>query len=329
MNSTIEKMALSDSTILLTGNTGTGKSHLAKEIHLKSARRERRFSAINLATLSENLIESELFGHERGAFSGAENKRIGKMEISNGGTVFLDEIGELSLRLQTKLLEVLNSKTLSPVGSNRDLTLNVRFIVATNRNLREMVEARLFREDLYFRINSFSVVLPSLVEDPARIYDLAHLFLVEARLQQNKPNLPATQSFLDQLLEYDWPGNIRELKNAMEFATAIAPENQIDSGCLPPYIRESITKKTQENPLVSILNSTTSLDYQTAKNQFERNYLIQALKVYKGRINMTARSTGISKVTLIEKIKKYQINVEEIKYQNYQEGKTNSCIALA
>src|SRR3990167_1431203 len=157
----LAKIAASESTILITGPTGTGKSCLAEKIHLASPRRSGRFVAINLATLNENLIESELFGHERGAFSGANLRRLGKLESAAGGSVFLDEIGELSPAMQTRLLEMLNSKVISPVGSNRVVRLDVRIIAATNRELAGMVERGEFRADLFFRINTFQVELPA------------------------------------------------------------------------------------------------------------------------------------------------------------------------
>lgn len=309
----LKKIADSNNTVLITGRTGTGKSHLAKEIHRQSPRRNQKYLAINLTTLSENLIESELFGHERGAFSGADTKRIGKLECANGGTVFLDEIGELSLRMQTKLLESLNSYTISPVGSNREIQLDIRVIAATNKDLPKMVAAGEFREDLYFRINTFQIQLASLKEEREKIPSLAKAFCEEAALKQNRNILGYSESFFEELKSYGWPGNIRELKNAMEFAVAMTNNGWISPDLLPPASR----KKSEQNSFFQEHISHLPLDYREAKGIFERLYLREALQRNEGRINITARKAGLSKVTLIEKIRKYEINVQEIKYHSF------------
>ncbi|HEY8278165.1 MAG TPA: sigma-54 dependent transcriptional regulator [Bdellovibrionota bacterium] len=312
MDSFTRKLAATQNTILITGPTGTGKSHLAREIHKASPQRNGRFVTINLATLSENLIESELFGHEKGAFSGADLKRIGKLESANGGTAFLDEIGELNPRLQTKLLEALNSHVVSPVGSNREVPLDIRVVAATNRDLRKLVKTGEFREDLYFRINTFQVELPALASTPERIPSLAAEFAVKAAERQDRPYTGMSQEFLQELKHFSWPGNLRELKNAMEFAVAMSPEGTLTPACLPSYL-ETVTPEREAASMLAAFPT----DYRQAKSLFERSYFHEVLQRFEGRINLTAREAGLSKVTLIEKIRRYEIDVRRIKHKSY------------
>jgi DNA-binding NtrC family response regulator len=312
MDSLTRKMAMSPHTILITGRTGTGKSHLAKQIHEASPRREGRFVNINLATLSENLIESELFGHEKGAFSGADTKRVGKLESANGGTAFLDEIGELPPRLQTKLLEALNSHVICPVGSNREVALNIRVVAATNRDLRKMVASGTFREDLYFRVNTFQLELPELASVPERIPAYAAEFAAAAADRQGRSLPTISPALLNELRRYPWPGNVRELKNCLEFAVAMSPTTNLDADCLPPYL-----KTAEAHRIAPETNSAYPNDYREAKSHFERSYLQAILTRFEGRINLTARETGLSKVTLIEKIRRYEIDVKKIKFGAY------------
>jgi DNA-binding NtrC family response regulator len=310
----LNRLAGTNSTLLITGRTGTGKSHLAREIHDLSPRSNGRFVAINLATLSENLIESELFGHEKGAFSGAEARRTGKLEWANGGTAFLDEIGELPLRLQTKLLEALNSRTISPVGSNREISLNVRIITATNRNLESMVEKGTFREDLYFRINTFQIHLPDLSAEPWKIGKFAERFAMDSARIQNRPYRGMDGAFRNELQAHPWPGNVRELKNAVEFAVAMSPDGWLGTDCLPP----SIKSRRAVTPRTCLPDGPLPTDYREAKSLFERSYLQEVLTRFQGRINATAKSSGMSKVTLIEKIRRYDIDVPTIKFRAHQ-----------
>ena len=317
------KLAATDGTILITGRTGAGKTHLARELHQLSRRRAGKFMAINLATLSENLIESELFGHERGAFSGADTRRVGKLEIANGGTVFLDEIGELPLRIQTKLLEALNSRTISPVGSNRELQLDVRIIAATNKDLVREVAAGRFREDLYFRLNTFEIRVPELADQPERILTLAENFAREAARGQGRPYAGMNPCFTNALRAYAWPGNVRELKNAMEYAVALAGDGALEASALPAYVRQG---RGLEAPGPGAPARTFPSDYREAKQEFERTYLREMLVRYGGGVNLTAKETGLSKVTLIDKIRRYDIDVPAIKYEAHVAAKARAAV---
>jgi transcriptional regulator with PAS, ATPase and Fis domain len=309
MNSKLQRMANSNTTILITGKTGTGKSHLAKEIHDMSSRKAERFVSVNLATLSENLIESELFGHERGSFSGADSKRIGKLEWANRGTVFLDEIGELPLHTQAKLLEALNSRTVIPVGSNREIQLDIRIITATNRPLEQMVAEGKFRQDLFYRINSFQIHLPELHGNKEKIESLAKGFARDSAQIRGFPTWNFGEGFLPCLFAHSWPGNVRELKNTIEYAFALSCDGNLLPEHLPPLHSSAENTKFEDFLFPS--------NYRSAKEFFERKYLQHVLWRFEGKINLTAKESGLSKVTLIEKIRKYEINIPEIKYQTH------------
>lgn len=315
-----KKISRTNHTILITGRTGTGKSHLARQIHDWSTRAEARFVSVNLATLSENLIESELFGHEKGAFSGADVKRIGKLESGNGGTIFLDEIGELPPRLQTKLLEALNSQTISPVGSNREIRLDIRIVAATNRNLAALVNSGEFREDLYFRLNTFEIQLPDLASEPTRVLQLAADFTRQIAEKCGHPT-PSFSPELRAIFEsYAWPGNVRELKNCLDYTLAMAGEqvNELTPAHLPPKMQNGATRSIP----AALADAGVPTDYREAKSLFERSYLEEILFRFEGRINLTAKRTGLSKVTLIDKIRRYEIDLPAIKYRAHQKTRS-------
>ncbi len=331
-----------DSTILITGYSGTGKSHLAHVIHKTTGRAANKFQKINLASLSENLIESELFGHEKGAFTGADSRRVGKLELCNGGTVFLDEIGELPMRLQTKLLDFIQYKKITPVGSNREIELNVRIIAATNIDMHQAVKNKTFREDLFHRINVFSVQMSGLKDIKESIAPLASRFVDQWNELIGKKILGISENTKKIFLEYEWPGNIRELQNVIEYAVAMEEEKWITPQSLPAQFNELKLKydlcNKNENELIVPIESKPieiqseeesnqdgfikipiHLNYHECKDVYEKAYLLNALKVCKGQINLTSRTIGLNKVSLIEKIKKLNIDWKSIRSEYVEE----------
>ncbi len=224
----MQKIENSDVLALITGESGTGKEVAARAIHYNSRRRKKNFIAINVAAIPEDLIESELFGHEKGAFTGANGRRIGKFEEANGGTILLDEIGEMDINLQTKLLRVLQEKKICRIGSNKEISLDVRVLAATNKDLGQRVKQSKFREDLYYRIQGFLIHLPPLRERGNDIIVLAKYFLQECGEQRNGSTKSFTKEALEAMLNHNWPGNIRELKSFVERAALISDNDKID-----------------------------------------------------------------------------------------------------
>jgi transcriptional regulator with PAS, ATPase and Fis domain len=255
----LKKFANTDSTILLTGKTGTGKSFLSGSIHYNSHRRKSPFIKINCTNIPENLLESELFGHEKGSFTGADNLRIGRFEQANGGTIFLDEIGEIPLEIQTKLLRVLEEKAFERVGSNKTIEVDVRIIAATNKNLEEQIIAGRFREDLYYRINVLPVNLPPLQDRPLCIEPLAYKLLDQSCATLKKKIHSFSPDSLAIIKSYSWPGNIRQLANTIERAVILEDSDIIESDSIqipdfhqptPQSFRTSEPLETQEKELI-------------------------------------------------------------------------------
>ncbi len=247
----LERFAGTDSTILITGDTGTGKSFLSGTVHFNSPRRKKPFVKINCANIPEDLLESELFGHEKGAFTGADKQRIGRFEQAGGGTIFLDEIGEMNLRLQTKLLRVLEEKSFERVGGNKTIYSDVRIIAATNKDLVEQVELGLFREDLYYRINVLPVSLPSLKERKQCIQPLAEILLDKFCKSTHREILGFRRESMEMLIEYDWPGNIRQLANTIERAVILEDGREIraENLSLPTRKMRKAVRKTAESEM--------------------------------------------------------------------------------
>ena len=237
----LHQVAPSDATVLIRGGSGTGKEMIARAIVNLSARKDKPFITLNCAALPENLVESELFGHEKGAFTGAMARRIGRAEAADGGTLFLDEIGDLTMQTQVKLLRFLQERTFSRVGSNEEIHADVRFLAATSRNLEELMAQGKFREDLYYRLNIFPIVMPDLAKRKSDIILLAEHFIDKFNLKYGKKITRLSTTAINLLMSYHWPGNVRELENCMERAVLTAKDECVHSFNLPPSLQTSLT----------------------------------------------------------------------------------------
>jgi two-component system, NtrC family, response regulator HydG len=322
----IHKLAKVDTSVLIRGESGTGKELVARAIHYNSGRKDQKLVALNCSSIAETLFESELFGHERGAFTGADQRQIGKFQYAEGGTMFLDEIGDLSPAMQVKLLRVLQERKFIPVGSNREIDMDVRVIAATNRNLEEMIQKGTFREDLFYRLNVIPIYLPPLRERKDDIEKLVSHFIAKFNTIHRKSIVGVSAPALQVLLRHNWPGNIRELENVIEHAFVIESTERINLSSLPGYMINGITvsdvadvESTDDDSadLDVILPQSGEegawLDYKIHKEQFEREFIIKALKTFKGRINQTAMHARIPKKTLLRKLQKYNIKAEDYK----------------
>lgn len=324
--SVIDKLSRVDTAVLIRGESGTGKELVAQALHFNSPRKDNRFVTINCSAIPETLIESEFFGHEKGAFTGADSRKIGKFQYADGGTLFLDEIGDITAGMQVKLLRVLQEKKFTPVGSNREVEVNVRIVAATNRNLEEMIKKGEFREDLFYRLNVLPVQLPPLRERKNDIPVLASYFVDKFNLDHKKNIKGLSDEAMTLIKTHTWPGNIRELENVIEHAFVIESSDEITAESLPASItgsRLGIIDDTADNDddaaaAISLTNGDkgfrldiNDLDFQASKEEFERQFLINALKAFKGRINQTALHANIPKKTLLRKLEKYGINARE------------------
>jgi DNA-binding NtrC family response regulator len=300
-----KKVAKSDSTILITGSNGTGKEVLAKFIHKNSSRNNQQFLVINCAAIPSQLLESELFGHVKGSFTGAVKDHKGYFEVADNGTIFLDEIGEIDTILQVKLLRVLQEKQFSKVGDTRIQSTNIRIIAATNKELKKEIEEGKFREDLYYRLNVFEFKLPSLKDRPEDIEYYFHRFLKEYSIVNNKPLPKLNNDVMPILRKYEWPGNIRELKNVVE-RISILCENRLITADLLPL---NLTDRNND--------SVNSTDYNENKEacirDFEINFIKRYLKSNKGNVAATAKAINFHPVSLRQKIAKLGIDPREYK----------------
>jgi len=301
----VQKVAATDSSVLLLGESGTGKELFARAVHHLSARREQPFVALNCAAIPEGLVENELFGHERGAFTGAGARKIGKIELAHRGTLFLDEIGELPLGIQGKLLRVLEERTFERVGGTMTVEVNLRLIAATNRDLHAAVAEKQFREDLYFRISPVPITIPPLRERGDDVILLANHFLERFRREFRKPGLTLSSSTQTLLRGYPWPGNVRELQNAIERATILSSDSEIDAAALqlpgPKPKREELPagmlaeEFLWDGPLEEVS--------ERALAHVERFKIESALRETKWNKTRAAEKLGVSYKTLLHKIR--------------------------
>ena len=291
----VQKVSKANAAILIRGESGTGKELIANAIHYNSPRKKNKFLAINCGALPENLLESELFGHEKGAFTGAISSRKGIFETADKGTVFLDEIGDLSSTTQMKLLRVLQDGEFRGVGGTREIKVDVRIISATNKNLEDLIKERLFREDLYYRINVIAIDLPPLRERKDDITLLVKHFLASKRISSEAMNL---------LINFDWPGNVRELENVIERAVALQEGPCILPEDLPEYISVGARRAV---PLLVPALAIAGENFHEARTAFERDFLINILKKANGNISLASKKAGISRRHFYEKMKLYGI----------------------
>lgn len=291
--SLLERVSGSDSTILILGESGTGKELIATTIHYQSKRKDKPLIKVNCAAMPEGLIESELFGHEKGAFTGAIKRKPGRFELADKGTIFLDEIADLPLSTQSKILRVIQERTFERVGGTETLNADVRIIAATNKNLEEEVKKKRFREDLYYRLNVIPVILPPLRDRKEDIPLLIDSFLDKCKNKLSK-NIHFSRDAINALIEYDYPGNVRELENIIERCSTLAVSDVVEKDSLPSFI----LKKTEGGKQPSL---------SSVASEAEKEYIIRTLRVAKGNKTKASEILGISRKTLWEKINSYGI----------------------
>lgn len=366
----INRLSKVDTPVLIRGASGTGKELVARAVHYNSSRKDGKFVAINCSAIPENLFESELFGHEKGSFTGAHERKIGKFQFAEGGTLFLDELGEMPVTMQVKLLRVLQEKVFTPVGSNREIESNVRVIAATNRPLEQMIQDGKFREDLYYRLNVVPIYLPALAERKNDLENLVNGFIKKFNQAHGKRITNVAADAMAVFKKYSWPGNIRELENVIEHCFILESSNTLTLSSIPENVLSAVGVQLNGSGLEALLNSEATaqavlakshsaaqtassmkaeeaqdedetdapeaatdadnsneadeqdlsdesgpsvsiggdtLDFNKHKEAFEREFIVKALKTFKGRINQTALHANIPKKTLLRKIEKYGI----------------------
>ena len=294
----IENVSQTEAPVLIYGQSGTGKELVARAIHETSLRANKPFIKVNCAALNENLLESELFGHEKGAYTGADRTRIGRFEAAHGGTIFLDEIGDIPPSTQVKLLRVLEEKEIERVGDHRPISVDVRIISATNKDLDNLIAQEMFREDLLFRINVFPLNCPPLAQRTEDIPMIVQNFIDQNVGKGGKTITGLTPEAMETILSYDWPGNVRELRNAIEYAFVLCPGGWIGKEHLPPKI-EGFDQKTASGAKTGPRSRKT-----------ERDNLLKVLRQVNGNQSEAARALGVSRVTIWKRIKKYGVNLD-------------------
>ncbi len=303
----VRQVAPTEATVLIYGESGTGKELVARAIHQLSSRSHRPLVIVHCAALSPTLLESELFGHEKGAFTGAFERRIGRFEEANGGTLFLDEIGEIDHVIQVKLLRFLGEHSFERVGSNKTIKSDVRIIAATNRNLYEMVKKGTFREDLYYRLRVVEINLPPLREKKMDIPLLVANFIKEFAIRNGKVITGINDEAMEYLLKYDWPGNVRELRTTIEHAVVFCKGDTITARDLPLFIRQPNRTEITTDSNVSIKSEINVPDSPLTIKEAEKKLIINALNECDGNRTLAAKRIGISRRTLHRKLKEYDI----------------------
>jgi DNA-binding NtrC family response regulator len=305
----VKKICRADATVLICGETGCGKELIAKAVHFNSVRKDKPFVAVNCAAISENLMESELFGHEKGAFTGAIIQKKGKVEIANAGTLFLDEIGDMSINLQAKLLRFLQDRTFDRVGGTDQLKADVRVLAATNRDLPELIKKNLFREDLYYRLNAIQIKVPSLRDRRDDIPLLIEAFIKRSNIKysSNVQIKDISEAILKKMEEYPWPGNVRELENFIDQLVLLADNDKISDEKAIAYLQTP----QQQEPQEMMLELDKSL--KDAREIFEEQYIAGLLEKYHGNIKLVSEKADVDRRIIYDKMKKYNLTKESFK----------------
>jgi DNA-binding NtrC family response regulator len=288
----IKRVGTTDADVLITGENGTGKEMVARQLYLNSNRADRAFLKVDIGSLNENLFESELFGHEKGSFTGADEQKTGRFELASGGSLFIDEIGNLNLKLQSKILSVLQNREIFRVGGTRAIPVDIRLICATNQDLPSMIHEGLFREDLYYRINMFEIEIPPLRERSDDIPPLVQYYLDKFKIKYQKPTLKLTASVANKLQKYAWPGNVRELKNAIERAVILENSHQLTIASLFPVPQKFPT-------------SSSAKSYDLVEN--EKKLILEVIHNNRGNMTKSASDLGLERTALYRRLKKYGI----------------------
>ena len=302
----IEKVAASDSTVVIYGESGTGKELVARAIHFNSDRRSCPLVPVNCGAIPEELLESELFGHEKGAFTGAIKSRVGRFELAQAGTIFLDEIGDMSPALQLKVLRVIQEKQFERIGGVKTITADVRIICATNQDLDKAVQEKRFREDLYYRINVIPITLPPLRDRKMDIPVLINHFLQKFNKLKKRNVKEVTPEAMNYMMRYAWPGNIRELENLIEMLVVMKEEGKIKVDDLPPKILSVGKGKSDVSGVVDIPED--GIEYNEIVDQFEKGLLLKALEKTSGVKNRAAKLLHLNRTTFVEKLKRFSIS---------------------
>ncbi len=298
----VTKVLNNDITVLIYGESGTGKELIARAIHYNGKRKDKPFIVVNCASIPRELLESELFGHEKGSFTGAHQRKLGKFELANEGTIFLDEVGELEMLLQAKLLRVIQEKEFERVGGNELIKTDVRIISATNRDLKAAVEQKEFREDLFYRLNSFPIHIPPLRQRRGDILSLANYFLETFNKKLGKEIKGYSKKVLKLFYDYNWPGNVREMENTIERCLILSEKDVIDIDDLPPHIKTSASVSVSDIS-GGLFDQDTILPFESIKEQAIRH----ALKVTKGNIVEAAKKLQLGRATIYRLMDKYKI----------------------